>query len=462
MSSNSDQNTVPLEKPHSPLMELLSIAAPTIAQMASYTVMQFIDTWMLSRLNVEAPTAAGNAGLFAFTLICFGLGVISLVNTLVSQHYGARQPGHCGVYFWQGVWFGVFYSLLLLPLAVFAKPFFHLIGHEPSLQAMEAEYFRIVMLTAGVKLIGNSCAQFLLGVNHPTQVFLASLFGVIANAIAAWIMIFGTSFFPSMGLAGAAWAQNIGCIIEMLALVGFVLLPQTRRVYGVRQWQLRLGMFWKLMKIGLPAGIQFVGDLLVWTLFVNIFMGDFGTHAMSAATFTFRWMSLSFMPAIGLGTAVTCLVGRYIGRGQPQTAAARAHMGFALTAMYMVACGIAFFILRYRMMGVFADNAEILRIGGQFMIIAATWQFFDAMFIIYSGALRGAGDTLAPMVALISLNWGITLGGGWLIIHYLPKLGPLGPWYAAIVYGISLGGYCLLRFRAGKWKAIQLTTPVQA
>src|SRR5258706_3501859 len=103
------------------LRELLILAAPTVAQMASYTVMQFIDTWMLShygsnKLTGLEPTAASNAGLFAFSLISLGFGAMFVVNTLVSQSYGRGDKPACGRYLWQGIWFAVIYAVRLLPL----------------------------------------------------------------------------------------------------------------------------------------------------------------------------------------------------------------------------------------------------------------------------------------------------------------------------------------------------------
>src|SRR2546423_10026734 len=73
--------------PDRPLRELLLLAAPTVAQSVSYTVNQFIDTLMLSRLGADEPTAAGNAGMLAFSVICFGYGMLLVVNTLVIQNY---------------------------------------------------------------------------------------------------------------------------------------------------------------------------------------------------------------------------------------------------------------------------------------------------------------------------------------------------------------------------------------
>ena len=80
----------------SPLRELVTLAAPTVAQMASYTLMQFIDAWMLSKLGVEAPTAVGNAGFVGFSLISFGFGIMFVVNAMASQEFGRKRFKRCG------------------------------------------------------------------------------------------------------------------------------------------------------------------------------------------------------------------------------------------------------------------------------------------------------------------------------------------------------------------------------
>ena len=82
----------PIDRERSPLVELLLFAGPTVAQMASYTVMQFIDTWMLAHVGpgVNEPTAGSNAGMLAFSVISLGMGVMWVVNTLVSQSFGRK------------------------------------------------------------------------------------------------------------------------------------------------------------------------------------------------------------------------------------------------------------------------------------------------------------------------------------------------------------------------------------
>jgi MATE family multidrug resistance protein len=89
-------------------------------------------------------------------------------------------------------------------------------------------------------------------------------------------------------------------------------------------------------------------------------------------------------------------------------------------------------------------------------VFAAVYQLFDAMYVIYNGALRGAGDTLVPAVVTAALCWGITVGLGYFIARTWPHWGVVGPWGAATFYGVVLGVYLLLRFLAGKWREIRL------
>src|SRR5205823_12143108 len=124
------------------------------------------------------------------------------------------------------------------------------------------------------------------------------------------------------------------------------LLPSVRRRFHTLSFRLRPREMKTLLKVGLPSGAQVVADVLAWGAYINVVMALFGTRAMAANNFVFRYMALSFMPAFGVSTAVTALVGRYIGRGRPDVAARRAHLGFVVTAIYMLACALIFFLFR--------------------------------------------------------------------------------------------------------------------
>ncbi len=449
-------------RPVRPLVELLTLAAPTVAQMASYTLMGFIDTVILSRYggraDVTPTTAAANGGLVAFSIISLGMGVMFVVNALVSQAFGRGDDRLCGRFLWQGVWFAAAFGLAVLATVPAAPAVFRWLRHEPRLAGMEATYVRVLLLSAGLKLASTAGEQFLLGVDRPVTVGVASFLAVAVNTVFAWALILGHLGFAPHGVVGSAWAQNVGVASELLMVGGFAALPTLRHRFGTGDWRPRAAAMGELLRMGVPSGVQVTAEVLAWSAFSMWVMAPFGTGAMAANVYVFRYMSVSFMPAFGVSVAVTALVGRYIGRGEPAVAIARAHLGFVVTAAYMLACGAGLFGFRRQLIGVFTADPAVLKTGATLLVFAAVYQLFDASYIVYNGGLRGAGDTLVPAVVLGTLCWAITVGGGRLIADRRPAWGPAGPWVAATVYGGTLSTFICYRFARGRWRHTPLAS----
>jgi MATE family multidrug resistance protein len=162
--------------------------------------------------------------------------------------------------------------------------------------------------------------------------------------------------------------------------------------------------------------------------------------------------------------AATSLVGRYIGAGHPDTAAARARLTLSMAVAYMTVCGLAFVIFRRPLVAAFvggpeltpAIEAEIIAIGARLMICAAVFQTVDALGIVYTGALRGAGDTIWPGVMTMIYSWLFIVAGGATLVALAPGLESVGPWIGASVYIIVYGITMALRFEGGSWRSIQL------
>lgn len=426
----------------SPLRELLTLALPTIAQMASYTVINFTDTYMLSKVGEIEATASGNASLLGFALISIGFGTMWVVNTLVSQAFGRGDTRACGQHLWAGIWLGLAYGIVVLPFVIFAEPMFAALKHEPALVAGESTYLSIVLTFTSLRLAAAAMGQFLLAVDRPYFTLLAAFVGAGVNVLANYALIWGHFGMPELGLAGAAWGANIGSSVELLVLVGACLVPSIRKTYHVLDARLRWKRLKTLLKIGLPSGGQMVGDVLAWSVFGLWVMAAFGTEAMAANTFMMRYMSMSFLPAFGLSAGVTALVGRYIGRGKPEVACQRAALGFRLAAIFMLSCGVIFFVFGEALIGLFTQDPELLRMGGVLMKFAALYQFFDALYIIYVGTLRGAGDTFVPAIMTAGLCWAMVVAlAGW-IAYERPEYGIAGPWAVATIYGCCSGCSC--------------------
>ena len=198
---------------------------PTVAQMGSYTLMQFVDTLMLSHVGTTEATAAANSGMLGFSIISFGMGVLWVINTLVSQAFGRSDRAACGRYLWQGIWFG----LACRACSHRCSRSRRTCSADSAMSRLvreESLYLQIVLAAAAFKMVGTTFWQFLLATDRPVPVMLATIGGVGVNAVVAWAMLFGHLGFPRMGIAGAAWGQNVGVFVEMSLLIVFATAPR--------------------------------------------------------------------------------------------------------------------------------------------------------------------------------------------------------------------------------------------
>ncbi len=455
-------------KPTSGLKEILQVAWPASVSMLARTLTQFIDGTMVARLGPATISAQGIGGLVAFVPESFSIGVLSLVNTYVSQNMGAGRLQRCGTYAYAGLGVAMLLSLLICPLAIFARPIFAAFGHSPEIQVLEAVYFRYMILSVPLTMSIRVLESFFYGLHKSGIVFVASAIANACNIFGNWVLIFGKFGFPAMGLEGAAIATVASWVLQFAILSAVFLSRPMHERFGT--WLARathMAQCRQLLAVGWPAGVSFLIDLSSWTVFTAVLIGHFGTQHLTAATAAIRWMGMSFMPSVGISIATTAIVGKYIGMGKRDIARKRAHTAMWTAMTYMGFCGIAFLLLRHEMVAMFIhvspeqaaeglDRAEMIAIGGRIMICAAVFQLFDALGIVFSGALKGAGDTLWPMIARGIIVLVVLVGGGTAMVRYLPQLTSLGPYIAATAYIILSGIAVAWRFESGAWRKIDL------
>lgn len=469
-----------------PLVELLTLAAPVAATMVSFTVAQFFDGLMVSRLGAAELAAQGNGGIIAFVPISIVMGLVTVVNTFVSQHYGAGSTHRAAAYAWNGLWIcAACWLVFLLPGALGLRwlmevgPSLALDGAgmmgltfergvtDPDVFEMQLRYARTLLLGSIFTVSARAIAHYFYGMHAPVTVLAATVTGNTVNVLFNYLLIFGKFGFPKMGIDGAALATVLGSMVEVSIPLAVFLGARMNARYATRAaWRPRIGPIRDVLRIGWPAGLMFGNEIICWAIFMTGILASISVADNAAGWIGMRYMHLSFMPAVGISIAVTALVGKCIGMGRPDLAVKRAWLGVRVNMVYMGTCAAVFVLFRRELVGAFIDAsvppeqaAEILRIGSLVMICAALFQLFDAMGITMAGALRGAGDTVWPGVVTVLLSWSIIIGGGWLMWRLFPELRSLGPWIAAAVYITAFAAAMTLRFVGGRWRSIRLLRP---
>ncbi len=490
----------------SPLMELLSIAIPTVATMTSYTLMTFVDKLMVSRIGPDPVYvgAQGNGGITSWIAVSIVFGALTVVNTFVSQNFGAGRADRAPAYAWNGVWLAIAaWLVLILPYAALLPALYAAIRDtnlKPEALSevlrrdrMSVTFAQILLVGSIVTMARQAIGQFFYGMHKPSIMLVAGVAGNITNFVLNSTLIYGpqgptpgtgtgflqsaiTAWFtgaasvahilhiPALGVTGAAIGTVLGTIVELLVLVAVFLSPKYNAKFATRTgWRPSWIHFKDIFRLGWAPGLMFGNEMVCWGLFMVYFVGHFGAQHSTAGFIAHQWMSLSFMPSVGISVAVTAMVGKCMGMGRPDLAAQRARLGLALSMAYMGLCALCFIVFRHWLVGVFIDPktvpevaAEVLRLGSSFLILTAVFQIFDAVAMTLSGALRGAGDTTFVGVVTVFSSWIVIVGGGWVAIHYFPQFQSAGPWAAAAAYIITLSAFIFFRFAAGKWKSIKL------
>jgi len=458
------------------VLEVWSQAWPTVLTMTSYTVMGFVDAVMVAQVGPMEVAAQGNGGIWSFLPISLVFGVLTVVNTYVAQNVGAGRGRETATYGWAGIWVAVLaWAALLLPWAVVLPTLFRSAGHEAPLVAIETDYARILLVGGLPLLVAKAMSHWFFGYQRPRVITVSAIGGNVVNVVVNAMLIFGEDGIPAwgvpgvpgmppLGLTGAAIGTVIGTMVEAAIPLAVFLGRGLAGEIGTRAaWRPDRRAIREILGLGWPAAVQFGNEMACWTIFTTVLIGRFGTDHMTAGWSVMRYLHLSFMPAVGFSVATTSLVGRWIGAGRPDVAIARARVALFLAVGYMSTCAVGFLIFRDGLASIFVgaevgpDQADrIVSIAGGMLVFAAIFQTMDAVGIVYTGALRGAGDTIWPGVMTAVTSWSLLVGGGVVLIAAAPELESRGPWIAATTYIVIYGIVMAWRFERGRWRSIRI------
>jgi len=334
---------------------------------------------------------------------------------------------------------------------------FAMMGHEPAVANMEVIYLRIMLYAQAVAVFIWASSQFFMGVHRPIITMYAAFCEQVVNVVANYVLIFGRLGFPKMGIAGAGWGTFIGVVVGAGIRMVMFLYGDINATFESRQAvSIDFVKMRELLKVGLPAGFELMVNVAVWGVILFALVGRFGKEALAATSAVFSCTNVSVMPIVGVRTALTAVVGKAIGAGRRDVAIRQTSVCLRMAVAYMGLVGLCFFLFRNAIMRFWSYDDKVIETGVNILICAAIYQLFHAARIIYSGSLRGAGDTkwlaiVSTLAAVVILGF-----GGALIVKLLPGLGPLGPWIAGTISIIVAGVANRWRFKSNRWMQIDL------
>jgi multidrug resistance protein, MATE family len=442
--------------------QVLNISLPLVASMGTLTLMQFTDRIFLANHSINAISAALPAGLASFTFISFFMAVANYTNAFVAQYTGARAFSRVGLAVWQGIYFALISAVLLSLFFFIAEPLFDVIGHAPAIRSLEIVYFKILILGSGLVVVGSALACFYTGRGLTWTIMFVHLGGAVVNIPLDYCLINGVGPFPQLGIVGAGIATVTAYMIIVIILCLLFLSPFNRRRFST--WQNRRfdpDLFRRLMVYGFPSGVQLFLEIFGFTFFIQM-TGRIGNFELATSNIVFTIQSLVFIPMVGFHIGNSTLVGQAIGRGVPADGEYATTSVLHLAMIYMGLLVLSFLLFPHPLLNLFQSDfngsgqpTEVLILGTNLLRFVCIYCFFDALNLVYSGAIKGAGDTRFCMWMVAALLVGVMILPVFIAVEVF-HVGIYAAWVLATFFACSLGITFFLRYRSGKWKTMQV------
>ncbi|HEV2577716.1 MAG TPA: MATE family efflux transporter [Acidobacteriaceae bacterium] len=444
------------------LPPLLRLAAPLIAGELGWMSMSVVDTSMVGRLPHSAvPMAAAALAQVIFNTFVFGIGGVLLgLDTLISQAFGAKEIHAANRWLFHGIVLALALGLLLVGIIAFGPAVLNRmpVDRRVLAQAVPALYG----LNWGVipLLLYFTLRRYLQAAHHAKPIAFALISANLINFIGDWLLIYGhhwqftlgphshvTSTYiiaiPAYQVVGSAWATSFARLYLMVVLAVAMLLADRRHKYGVvadirsrTSRRIEFQHLRQLFRLGAPAGAQIFVEIAVFAT-VTALIATLGPLPLAGHEVALQLASTTFMVPYAISSATAVRVGHALGRvrtghAQPGTASAAGWSGILAGAAFMLFAALTFLTIPGKLARIFTPDASVIAAAVPLVLVAAGFQFFDGIQITVTGALRGAGNTVAPFLTHLICYWVVGLPLG-ILFCFRQHLGAAGLWFGLMI-----------------------------
>ena len=440
-------------------LELLKTAWPLILGSAFWNVQILVDRIFLGQHSTDAlgATLAVNAVFWAPMALL--QQTVSYSSTFVAQSEGAQRQSDFPMIFWHSVLLALLGGLFFSALPFFSSGLFDWSQHPEPVLKLEKIYWQTICLSALPIALLSAVTAFLTGIKKTAPVFVLTALGAVANVILDWLFIFGNWGSPQLGIAGAGLATALSSYVATLA--GFTYLVFVEK--GLFRWSgfsFSLQYTLRFLKFGVPNGMQWALEGLAFTVFLFLIgRSSDGAVGLGASSVAVSLMMLAIFPPLGLSQAISVHVGQLLGAQKKEAAALVTWTGLKLALVYVATLSALFYLFPYFFIDWFATDEQVQwlatrELSRSLLVLVSIFILFDTLNLIFSAALKGAGDTLFVSAVALIAPWPLmVLPTAWVIAF--PNATHWG-WIFCSVFICTQGLIFFLRFQKGKWKNLSV------
>jgi putative MATE family efflux protein len=414
-----------------------------------HTTQSLIDMFWVGKLGTASIAAVAISGTIIMVLFTVIAGVSTGTLALVARNIGAGNREKAETVATQSIALGIIMSSLAVAAGLlFTEKLFSLLGASREVIEAGTGYLKILLVggvTMFILFLGNAVLQ---GTGDTVTPMKLMVLANIINIVLDPMFIFGWGL-PRMNTSGAAVATIISQIISASLVIWMLSNGRCKVHLRFNELKVQLGVIKQVLRIGLPSSLQLLFRSVMGVVLVGI-VAKFGTFAVAAYGVVMRLHMVVLMPAFALGGSAATMVGQNLGAGLLVRAKKGAWLAAIFDMVIMAAIAVTFFLAAYQIMGIFNKDPRVIRLGVQYIRIAAPFYIFVALGVVLNRALAGAGDTFIPMIITLLSLWGFQIPLAIFLSN--SRMGVTGVWWA-VALASALNGLLILGwFETGRWK----------
>ena len=410
--------------------------------MDSIVVGNYVSKQALAAVGCTGPVINALFGLFG--------GLAAGAGVVISQFYGAHDKEKLHKTVQTTIAMSLVMCVVLTALGVWLTPMMlELMSTPEDVMADATEYLRIYFWGISGVIMYYIGAGILRAVGDSTRPLYFLIFSALTNTVLDVVFV---KYF-SMGIAGAAIATVIAQVLS--AVLVMLLLIRCKADYRIdcRDLHITRSILSKICAIGIPSALQ-LAITAFSNMFVQSYINRFESSCMAGWTACSKVDSFALLPMMSLSVAITTFVGQNLGAGNYERARSGAKSGLVIGLIIMAVVLVPLYIFAPQIVTLFNKETEVVEFGGLFIRIVASFYLMFAINQVYSGALRGAGDTRSTMFIML---------GSFVVFRqvYLFAVYKLGGGIDAIVLGYPAGWVLcsilllIYYYRGGWFKKLQ-------
>ena len=434
------------------------IGIPVSIENMIYSLMNFIDVFMVGKENVVLGLGTAAVAGLGFANQIFMIFIVSLFGLnsgggiLAAQYYGKKDYKNLKKCLGITITVGLLFSFLFFLMGLFIpEKIIGIFTSDPKVLKLGANYFRIIALIYPLIGLGYSFNMQLRAIGKNQYSLYSTIIGLCINLVGNYLFINGNLGFPAMGVVGAAIATVIARIVSVFYLI-YIIYKNKLPMAGNFQelFKLSWSFIAKALKISLPV----FGHEIMWVTGVSMYViiyGRIGTEATAAIQVVKSISNLVFTLVFGLSSGTAAIIGQEIGAGNEENAYKYAVellkislvIGTAVALFVYAICPVVLILMKVDS-AIYPLARQIVFSEGILIIIKTT----GTLFIV--GVLRAGGDTLWTMFADLIPLWTFAIP-----LTYIAGLKFGLP--VALVYLCSGSDellkmpFCIQRLKSRKW-----------